>query len=87
MASDSTVTQGIYRIGRIRLMRDRAVNGDWLLRVPHHVIQNLNASTGLSYGTSFDHNSDVTLWQIAQGTYAGAAGSSLGIFIGTGING
>lgn len=78
---------GIYRVGRSQLMRDRSVDGKWLLSVPQHVITALNKSTGLTYGTSFDNMKECTLWLVGGGTYAGVAGTTLGLFIGTGRTG
>lgn len=76
---------GIYRIGRVQLMRDKNVDGAWMLKIPQHVITALNKSTAHSYGTSFDNMKSVTLWQVGGGTWAGVAGTALGIFIGTGL--
>ncbi len=78
---------GLYRIGRTTLMRDKSVDGSWLLKIPQHVITSLNRSTAIGYGTSFDHNKSVTLWMVSGGTWAGVAGTNIGIFIGTGIVG
>lgn len=83
----ATIKQTMNKIGRVTLMRDKGVDGAWLLRVPQHVITALNKSTAITYGTSFDHNSDVQLWQVSGGTWAGVAGTSIGIFIGTGYTG
>ena len=76
---------GIYRVGRTQLMRDNSVDGSWLIKVPQHVITALNKSTAHTYGTSFDNMKSVTIWQVGGGTYAGVAGTSIGIFIGTGL--
>lgn len=78
---------GIYRIGRVRLSRDKAEDGGWLVKVPQHVFTALNRSTGLTYGTSFDEGKEVTLWLTGGGTWAGVAGTAVGIFIGTGRSG
>lgn len=78
---------GINRVGRVQISRDKAVDGSWLIKVPQHVFTALNKSTGLTYGTSFDHNKSVTLWLVGNGTYAGVAGTAVGIFIGTGVVG
>ena len=78
---------GLYRIGRATLNRDKTDSGKWLISVPQHVITALNKSTALNFGTSFDHNSAVTLFMVGGGTWAGVAGTALGIFIGTSING
>jgi len=45
----------------------------------------LNKSTSHTYGTSFEHNKSVTIWQVGGGTFAGVAGTAIGIFIGTGL--
>ena len=76
---------GIYRVGRIQLSRDKSEDGGWLLKIPQHVITSLNKSTANTYGTSFDHSKSVTIWSVGGGTWAGVAGTSLGIFIGTGL--
>ena len=76
---------GIVRVGRVQLMRDKNVDGAWLLKIPQHVITSLNKSTANTYGTSFDNMKSVTIWQVGGGTYAGVAGTALGIFIGTGL--
>lgn len=76
---------GINRVGRVQLMRDKNVDGSWLLKIPQHVITQLNKSTALAYGTSFDDMKSVTIWQVGGGTWAGVAGTAYGIFIGTGI--
>jgi len=76
---------GIYRVGRTQLMRDNSVDGSWLIKVPQHVITALNKSTAHTYGTSFEHNKSVTIWQVGGGTFAGVAGTAIGIFIGTGL--
>ena len=76
---------GIYRVGRVQLMRDKNVDGSWLIKVPQHVITALNKSTGNTYGTSFDNLRSITVWQVGGGTWAGVAGTSIGIFFGTGL--
>ena len=76
---------GINRVGRVQLMRDKNVDGSWLIKIPQHVITQLNRSTALTYGTSFDDMKSVTIWQVGGGTWAGVAGTAVGIFIGTGI--
>jgi len=76
---------GIYRVGRTQLMRDNSVDGSWLIKVPQHVITALNKSTAHTYGTSFDNMKSVTIWQVGGGTFAGVAGTAIGIFIGTGL--
>lgn len=76
---------GLYRVGRTQLVRDRSVDGSWLIKVPQHVITALNKSTSHTYGTSFDNNKSVTLWLVGGGTYAGVAGTSVGFFVGTGL--
>lgn len=76
---------GLYRVGRIRLNRDKTTDGKWLLEVPAHVFTALNRSTTHTYGTSFDHDKSVTLWVVGGGTWAGVAGTTVGIFIGTGL--
>ena len=78
---------GIYRVGRVRISRDNTVNGDWLVRVPSHVITALNKSTALGYGTSFDSDHEITAWLVGGGTFAGVAGTAVGIFFGTGRSG
>ncbi len=78
---------GLYRVGRTQLVRDRTVDGKWLISVPQHVITALNKSTGLTYGTSFDANKEITIWQVGCGTFAGVAGTAIGIFFGTGRSG
>jgi len=81
----ATINQTIIKVGRVTLSRDKAVDGSWLLKIPQHVITSLNKSTGNTFGTSFDHNKDVTVWVVGGGTWAGVAGTGLGIFIGTGL--
>lgn len=76
---------GVYRVGRVQISRDKSVDGQWLMKVPQHVITALNKSTSHTYGTSFDHNKSVTIWMVGGGTYAGVAGTAIGIFIGTGL--
>ena len=76
---------GIYRVGRTQLVRDKSEAGSWLIKVPQHVITALNKSTAHTYGTSFDHNKSITLWMVGSGTYAGVAGTAIGIFFGTGL--
>lgn len=76
---------GLYRVGRAQISRDKAVDGSWLIKIPQHVITSLNKSTSHTYGTAFDHNKSVTIWQVGGGTYAGVAGTAIGIFIGTGL--
>lgn len=76
---------GINRVGRVQLMRDKNVDGSWLVKIPQHVITQLNRSTSLTYGTSFDDMKSVTIWQVGGGTWAGVAGTAVGIFIGTGL--
>ena len=78
---------GIYRVGRVRITRDNTINGDWIFRVPQHVITSLNKSTALGYGTSFDSDHEITAWLVGSGTYAGVAGTSVGLFFGTGRSG
>lgn len=78
---------GIYRVGRTTISRDKTDTNKWLIAVPQHVITALNKSTALNFGTSFDHNSAVQLWVVGSGTFAGVAGTAIGIFIGTSING
>lgn len=78
---------GISRVGKVQICRDKAVDGKWLISVPQHVITLLNKSTALNYGTSFDNNSAITCWVVGSGTYAGVAGTAIGIFFGTSING
>ena len=75
----------IYREGRTKIMRDKNVDGSWLIKVPQHVITALNKSTAHTYGTSFDNMKSVTIWQVGGGTFAGVAGTAIGIFIGTGL--
>ena len=76
---------GIYRVGRVQISRDKTEDGSWLIKVPQHVITALNKSTALSYGTSFDNMKSLTVWQVGGGTYAGVAGTAVGIFFGTGL--
>ncbi len=78
---------GIYRIGKVRISRDINVDGNWLISVPQHAITALNKSTALSYGTSFDNNTGITAWLVGGGTWAGVAGTALGLFFGTSIKG
>ena len=78
---------GLYRVGRTQLLRDRTVDGSWLIKVPQHVITALNKSTGLTYGTSFDNMKECTLWLVGSGTWAGVAGTAVGLFFGTGRSG
>lgn len=72
----------INRISHVRLRRDTKNNNNWLLEIPQHVIQAMNLSTGVSYGTSFSHNTSVALYMLGGGTSTG--GTATGIFIGTG---
>ena len=76
---------GIYRVGRTQIVRDNNVDGSWMVKIPQHVITALNKSTANTYGTSFDNNKSVTIWAIGGGTWAGVAGTAVGIFIGTGL--
>ena len=76
---------GIVRVGRAQISRDKSVDGQWLIKIPQHVITALNKSTANTYGTSFDHNKSVTIWQVGGGTYAGVAGTAIGFFVGTGL--
>ncbi len=76
---------GLYRVGRVPINRDKNVDGSWLVKIPQHVITALNKSTANTYGTSFHHAHSVTLWQVGGGTWAGVAGTAIGIFIGTGL--
>ena len=76
---------GVYRVGRVQISRDKSDGNNWLIKVPQHVITALNKSTAHTYGTSFDNMKSVTIWQVGGGTYAGVAGTSIGIFIGTGL--
>ena len=76
---------GIYRVGRAQISWDKSVDGQWLIKVPQYVITALNKSTANTYGTSFDHNKSVTIWQVGGGTFAGVAGTALGFFVGTGL--
>lgn len=76
---------GINRVGRVQITRANTVDGSWLIKIPQHVITSLNKSTGLTYGTSFDDMKSITIWQVGGGTYAGVAGTAIGIFIGTGL--
>ena len=76
---------GIYRVGRVQISKDQSVDGQWLIKVPSHVITALNKSTSNTYGTSFDHNKSITIWQVGGGTYAGIAGTAIGVFFGTGL--
>ena len=85
--ANENLNHSIYRVGRFQIRRDRNESGDWLFRVPQHVITQLNRSTDLKYGTSFDNCSDVTCWVVGSGTWAGVAGTTIGIFFGTGLNG
>jgi len=78
---------GIYRVGKTTLRRDRNVDGNWLISVPSHVITTLNKSTALNFGTSFDNNSAIQVWVVGSGTWAGVAGTAIGIFFGTSVNG
>lgn len=78
---------GLYRIGRATLRRDRNVDGKWLIEVPQHAITMLNKSTALNYGTSFDNNTAITAWLVGSGTWAGVAGTAIGLFFGTSISG
>ena len=78
---------GIYRVGRVQISRDKSDGNNWLVKVPSHVMTMLNKSTALNYGTSFDHNSDITCWLVGSGTWAGIAGTSVGFFFGTGLHG
>ena len=81
-----TIEQPIYKIGVVRISRDKKDGNFWLLRIPEHAIQAVNKSTQVSYGTSFKHNTDVTLWQVGGGTFL-LNGTAIGIFIGTGVMG
>ena len=76
---------GVYRVGRVQISRDKSDGNNWLIKVPQHVITALNKSTAHTYGTSFDNMKSVTIWQVGGGTYAGVAGTAIGIFIGTGL--
>lgn len=81
------INQTMNRIGRVQISRDVNMDGSWLIKVPAHVFTALNKSTALTYGTSFDHNSGIALWMVGGGTFAGVAGTALGIFFGTGVHG
>jgi len=83
----ATINQTITKVARVQISRDKSDANSWLIKVPSHVITSLNKSTALNFGTSFDHNSAVQVWIVGSGTYAGVAGTALGIFIGTSING
>ena len=83
----ATINKTMNKIGRVQLSREKNVDGAWLVRVPQHVFTALNKSTAIGYGTSFDHNRDVTMWMVSGGTWSGIAGTAIGIFFGTGLNG
>lgn len=83
------VSGSITRVKHVRLRRDVKNKNNWLLEIPHQMIQALNYSvvgtgvySGSLRGTSFDHNSSVALWMVGGGTTVG--GTSFGIFVGTG---
>ena len=81
----STINKTIIRIGSVQISREKNDSGSWLLKVPQAAITMLNKSTALAFGTSFDHGKSVTLWAVGGGTWAGVAGTNVGIFVGTGI--
>lgn len=83
----ANINQTMNKIGRVQISRDKSDSGYWLIKVPSQAITALNKSTAITYGTSFDHNSDVQLWMVGGGTFAGVAGTSIGFFCGTGLHG
>lgn len=69
---------------KTKLMRDRNVEGDWLIRVPSPVMKTLNLAKQ-SGGTSFAHNTTVTLWVVGGTMGEDASGTAIGLFVGTGL--
>lgn len=83
------ISGSIIRVKHVRIRRDSKDNNNWLVPIPHEVIQALNLSTigtgvysGSLRGTSFNHYSSVAIWTVGGGTDVG--GTAFGIFIGTG---
>jgi len=70
------------KIGRVRLDYSITQDNFVLVPIPKHILQALNKSTAVAYGTSFDHNRDVTIWLNGGTAFGGTA--SL-IMIGTGL--
>jgi len=83
----ASINQTINRIAKVQISRDKSDTNSWLIKIPQQAITALNKSTALGYGTSFDHNTAVQLYMVGGGTWAGVAGTSIGIFIGTSISG
>ena len=81
------LNQTLNKIGRVNISRDINDSGNWLLKVPQQAITALNRSTAIGYGSSFDSGSDVTLYMVGGGTWAGVAGTAIGLFFGTGLHG
>lgn len=86
MATVSSIAGSTNAVKHVQLNRARTLNGNWLIEIPHHMVEALNKSTSgnIGYGTSFDHGASVCLYMFDGGTQLDGTGTAYGIFIGTG---